>query len=130
MITCTNGKSKLSYRNYQEENKCSTWTITTTCICWRENVEVLLKLSKIYSLTSEIQERELDQILQEMAQTVLEYEEQLDYSTVGISENTGKPIEEVGQRQARRQILTFTTFTKKAPRFAESLGLIPETLCL
>ena len=49
-----------------------------------------------------------DQILQEMAQTVLEYE-QLDCSAVGRSENTGKPIEELGQRQARRQILTFIT---------------------
>ena len=53
---------------------------------------------ELHSLTSEIQERELDQILQEMAQTVLEYEEQIDCSAVGVSENTGKPIEEVGQR--------------------------------
>ena len=87
---------------------------------------------ELHSLTSEIQEREeeLDQILQEMAQTVLEYEEQIDCSAVGISESTGKPIEEVGQRQARRQILTFTTFTKKALWFAESFGLIPEALHL
>ena len=87
---------------------------------------------ELHSLTSEIQEREeeLDQILQEMAQTVVEYEEQLDCSAVGVAENTGKPIEEVGQRQARRKILTFTTFTKKALWFAESFGLIPETLHL
>jgi hypothetical protein len=87
---------------------------------------------ELHSLTSEIQEREeeLDQLLQDMAQTVMEYEEQLDCSAVGVTENTGKPIEEVGQRQARRKILTFTTFTKKALWFAESFGLIPETLHL
>ena len=87
---------------------------------------------ELHSLTSEIQEREeeFDQLLQEMAQTVMEYEEQLDCSAVGVAQNTGKPIEEVGQRQARRKILTFTTFTKKALWFAESFGLIPETLQL
>lgn len=86
----------------------------------------------LHSLTSEIHEREeeLDQILQEMAQTVMEYEEQLDCSAVGVAENAGKPIEEVGRRQARRKILTFTTYTKKALWFAESFGLIPETLHL
>lgn len=36
----------------------------------------------------------------------------------------------MGQRQARRKILTFITFTKKALWFAESFGLIPETLQL
>ena len=68
---------------------------------------------KLRSLTSKIQEREeFDQLLQKMAQTVIEYEERLDCSAVGVAENTGKPIEEVGQRQARRKILTHNLYEK------------------
>ena len=87
------------------------------------DVKAFDKMNMNCSLNSQIQEQEkLDPILQEMA--VMEYEEEPGYSAESVGENTGKPIEEIGPRQVRRE------FTKKILWFAESIGLIPETLHL
>lgn len=59
---------------------------------------------ELHSLTSEIQEREeFDQILQEMAQIVTEYEEQLDCSAVGVAENKANQLKkwDKGKREER-----------------------------
>lgn len=89
--------------NYQGGDVCDTWIISTIYVLEGEYESFIEVEHELHSLTSEIQEQEeFDQLLQEMAQTVMEYEEQLDCSAVGVAENTGKPIEEVGQRREER----------------------------
>ena len=87
---------------------------------------------EIQDLNAELREKEeeIHQLLQEMAHTVAEYEDQIEFHDVAVTENRGKTIEEVSPRQARRKMHTVTDFAKKALWFAESFGLIPECVQL
>ena len=46
--------------------------------------------------------------------------------TTNICSNSGKTIEEVSPRQARRKMKDITTFSKQALWFTESFGLVPD----
>ena len=83
--------------------------------------------NQVQQLEDEImrKEQEITDILQEMAVLVAEEDTTLN-DTTNIQSNSGKTIEEVSPRQARRKMKDVTTFTKQALWFAESFGLIPE----
>ena len=70
-------------------------------------------------------DQEIAEILQEMAVLVAEEDTTLTDVT-NIRSNSGKTIEEVSPRQARRKMKDITTFSKQALWFAESFGLIPD----
>ena len=69
-------------------------------------------------------DQEITELLQEMAVLVAEDTTLTDITNVWS--NSGKTIEEVSPRQARRKIREVTTFSKQALWFAESFGLIPD----
>lgn len=71
---------------------------------------------------------EIEQILEDMAGTIVEYDEQRERGLVDITNfaNRGKSVEDVSPRQARRKVKTFTNFAQQALWFAESFGLVPD----
>ena len=81
-------------------------------------------------LQKEITEKdhEVEQLLEEMAGTIIEYEQQAEKGLVDVTNfvNRGKTIEKVSPRQARRKMKTFTNFAQQALWFAESFGLVPD----
>ena len=72
--------------------------------------------------------REIDQLLEDMASTIVDYEEQHEKGLADVTNyaNKGKSVEEVSPRQARRKVKTFTNFAQQALWFAESFGLVPD----
>lgn len=92
-----------------------------------ENVRALLDDST--RLKNENQE--MDLLLQEMAASIMEYEnvtpsESNTCTTPPSFTNRGRTIEEVSPRQRRRKLKEIKTFTNCSLWFAESFGLIPE----
>ena len=77
---------------------------------------------------------EISSLLEEMAQDVLTFTDELDLQAAQINElserqdsvNKGRKIDEVSPRQARRKVAHITTLSKQALRFAHSFGLEPE----
>ena len=89
---------------------------------------------------SVVQEKEsaIDDLLVDMASEMailMEVAEARESELSAIKEasgytNHGKPIEDVAERQARRKMLEVASLAKKALWFAETFGLIPESLGL
>ena len=92
-----------------------------------EDVEALKKDMEHFKLTAARQKDELTAVLEEMTQTVITYEAELEQCTISTAkENNGKTMEEVSPRQARRKLKQVSTFAEQALWFAELLGLVPE----
>ena len=70
-------------------------------------------------------DQEIAEILQEMAVLVAD-EDMTLRDTTNIRSNSGKTIEEVSSRQARRKMNDVTVFSKQALWFGESFDLIPD----
>ena len=56
---------------------------------------------EVLNIELQNREEEIHQILQEMAHTVVEYENQIEFSETGITENKGKSIADVGSRHVQ-----------------------------
>ena len=87
-----------------------------------------------WRLKAEQYKDETCQLLEDMAQDILSFSDELEMQSATINEfrlqedtiNKGKKIEDVSPRQACRKVAQVTTLSKQALCFAHSFGLEPE----
>ena len=95
------------------------------CDSFEEVEERMLELEN----EVERKDEEITELLQDMARVIIEPDTAMTDITNTVK-NSGKTIEEVSPRQARRKINKLKVLTRDALWFAESFGLVPQCVLM